>query len=209
MLRSQQILSFWNPLSNKRHQWGVWCLHNEVELLGALGSFGCTPEKHCNSHMWLKDENGGLVCLFESPWAIEVGSLFSDERIQRQKVWPSMGTQLSPMSRRTCNWKEECQLIIMIKLITLIKSITISCIFSPEWWRFSCYPKSAAFRREEVYARSKFRGDNVAVEYAEMCDCVANIVVKEVSKGQQGCSLQRPSCFFPSSLEGSGHDLLK
>ena len=31
---------------------------DEIELLGALGSFGCTPEKYIKSHMSLKDENG-------------------------------------------------------------------------------------------------------------------------------------------------------
>ena len=71
----------------------------------------------------------------------------------------------------------------MIKLIKSIKSITITCNFLPECRRFRRYPKSAAFFSEEIYARSKFLGDNVAVEHAHMRDCIANIVIKVSFEG--------------------------
>ena len=71
----------------------------------------------------------------------------------------------------------------MIKLFTLMKLITIICIFLPECQRFRRYPKSATFSSEEVYCRSKFLGDNHTVKHAHMRDCIAKIVVKVSFEG--------------------------
>ena len=66
----------------------------------------------------------------------------------------------------------------MIKLTT----ITFAILY-PNAGDLDVTQKSAAFSGKEVYARSKFLGDNVAVEHEHMRDCITNIVVKVSFEG--------------------------
>ena len=63
---------------------------DEIELLGALGSFGYTPEKFSKGHMWLKDENGkgGLHVELKVHEQLKLGLCFRMKEFSAEKFDP-------------------------------------------------------------------------------------------------------------------------